>query len=287
MVAKLRPAASRNNPDNLMSEQPGAESAAGAEACFGVSPGAAPQNHAAVGDAACFGAPLCGAPQHEGPGSGEGHACGDAGACLEAPLRGAPQHEGGGSSGAETAEPAAASAAAPAPAKKRRVRGSSLPKFDRVEARLDYEAGELSIPKLCEKYGLKRSQLRTVREQGGWVNRPAVAVPRARAGAVGPIEQLLERLRRSLIVQLIRLDARSAGEDPEAQARALTELIRGGSHLVMTERKAKTDKAAEAGPNKKNNDAGRHPSLDPDYLRAELKRRLDRLREGEESGRDH
>jgi len=307
MVAKLRPAASRDNPENLMSDEPGAVSAAGAGACFGASPGAAPKNPAADGDAgACFEVPLRGAPQHEGGGDippPVAVSAAGAGACFEAPLCGAPQHEGDGSAAGAPGFPSrcegrAQSALPPhlegdggggavAARPGRKARGSSLPEVHRAELRLDYEAGELAIPELCEKYGLKQSQLRTIRELGGWVNRQSVGVPLRRRPATGPAERLCDRMRRSLLVQLLRLDARSGEGDPEAQARTLTELIRGGRLLAMTERQQKSDKAAEAGLTKKNNNAGPDPSLDPAFLRDELKRKLDRLRERPEPKRDH
>ncbi len=248
MVAKLRPAASRNNPEKSMSDEPGAVSAAGAGACAGASPGAAPKNPAADGDAD---------------------------ACFEAALHGAPQPEGGGADVASAGD-GGDDPAKPAPARRRR-RGKPLPDLDWAEVRLDYEAGELAIPELCEKYGLKESQLRTIRELGGWVNRPSVGVPLRRRPAIGPVERLLDRLVRSSLVQVVRLDARSGEGDPEAHARTLTELIRGGRFLAMTERQQKSDKAAEAGLTKKNNNAGPDHAADPEWRRAELKRRLVRL----------
>jgi hypothetical protein len=247
MVAKLRPAASRNNPEKSMSDEPGAVSAAGAGACAGASPGAAPKNPAADGDA---------------------------GACFEAPLRGAPQHEGGGADVASAGD-GGDDPVKPAPARRRR-RGKPLPDLDWAEVRLDYEAGELTIPQVCEKYGLKRSQLRRVQEQGGWVKRPRIGVALVRASNNGPVERLAWRLRRSICAQLVRLDARRGGGEVEADARALSELIRGWSFLAMSDRKARQDQD-KAGHNKKNNDAGPDHAADPEWRRAELKRRLVRL----------
>ncbi len=274
MVAKLRPAASRLNPENLMTEQPGAKSAAGADACFEASPSATPQNAAADGEAgACFEAPLRAAPQHEGVGGGPG---------LHGSLSMAFQQEGRAYTPPPGDSPDAAVEAAPV--RRRGRRGSPLPDVDWAELRLDYEAGELTIPKLCEKYGLKTSQLRNAQERGGWVKRPRIGVAPLREGKNGPVERLAWRLRRSVVAQLVRLDARRGGGEVEADARALSELIRGWSFLAMSDRKDRQDKAGHN--NKKNNDAGRHPSLEPDFLRAELKRRLDRLRDGAEPGRN-
>src|SRR5688572_17565963 len=138
MVAKLRPAASRDNPENSMSEQPGAVSAAGAGACAGASPGAAPRYPVADGDAgACFEAALHGAPQHEGGASAAG-AAEFPSRCEGRAQSALPPHlERDSGVGAVPARPG------------RKARGSSLPEVDRAELRLDYEAGELAIPELC------------------------------------------------------------------------------------------------------------------------------------------
>lgn len=167
--------------------------------------------------------------------------------------------------------------------------------IDWAEVRRVYELRQEPVTRILARFGLKPSELRKVREREDWEDRPAVGVPlRLTAGQVNEVAALGTRLLRNYRAQLGRLDRNVAlHEAPsDLDARALAELTRGWGYMRHTIRRGGAAKAAQAadGLTKKNNDAGSDLDAELARRRAELKRRLDELREPSRhggSGRDH
>lgn len=176
-----------------------------------------------------------------------------------------------------------------------RVGEGESARIDWAEVRRVYELRQEPVTRILARFGLKPSELRKVREREDWEDRPAVGVPlRLTAGQVNEVAALGTRLLRNYRAQLGRLDRNVAlHEAPsDLDARALAELTRGWGYMRHTIRRGGAAKAAQAadGLTKKNNDAGSDLDAELARRRAELKRRLDELREPSRhggSGRDH
>ena len=147
--------------------------------------------------------------------------------------------------------------------------------LDLEELRRVYELGADSIPAILERFGLKVSQLRKLREDGNWTTRPRVAVPGALQGHKPVGEEALElRLNRLVAIGTAMLERKIADEGmTEANARTLKELCHAQEIRMRSTRNEKAAKARE----KKNNDDGADFRDDPNWLRAEFARRLDQI----------
>ncbi len=141
-----------------------------------------------------------------------------------------------------------------------------------------YELSGETVASIQERFGLTAWQLRKHRERGGWTTRQPAAAPGLLRGHKPIGEEALElRLNRLVAIGAAMLERRLAKEGmTEANARMLTELCRAQESRMRTI-KNKNGRIRE----KKNNDAGRDLRDDPDWLIAELSRRLDRLSEAD------
>ena len=176
--------------------------------------------------------------------------------------------------------------ATPPPAPPREGEGS------RVEGVLDdgvdwgavrraYELSGEAVSAIRARFGLTPHQLRVVRVAEGWATRPAVARPGPLQGrkAVGS-EALASRLSRLLAIGIAMLEMRIAEEGMTDQnARTLTELCRA-EEIRMRSTRAKTAKSRET----KIDDAGLE-AADDAWYRAELKKRIHRVRAAHAEGR--
>lgn len=143
--------------------------------------------------------------------------------------------------------------------------------IDWEEVRRAYELSGESVAEIQQRFGLTASQLTKRRVAEDWTPRPQIAKPGPLQGhkLVG-IEALELRLNRLVAIGTAMLEKNLAENGmTEANARTLTELCRA-EELRMRSTLKKTAKSRET----KNNDAGYDFRDDPEWLDAELKRRL-------------
>ncbi|MGH6925266.1 MAG: hypothetical protein ACRED5_16155 [Propylenella sp.] len=146
---------------------------------------------------------------------------------------------------------------------------------DWEEVRRVYELTGESVASIQRRFVLTPSQLRKRREDEEWMTRPAVAQPGPLQGHRAVGEEALDlKLNRIVAIGAAMLELRLAKEGmTEANARTLRELCRAQEIRMRSTRNEKAAKARE----KKNNDAGYDFRDDPEWLLAELTRRLDRI----------
>jgi hypothetical protein len=138
-----------------------------------------------------------------------------------------------------------------------------------------YELTGETTASIQRRFGLTAWQLRKRREDEEWMTRPAVAEPGPLQGYKPVGDDTIEyRLNRLVTIGLAMLEKRIGGEGmTEMDARTLTELARAQEIRMRAKRNEKAAKARE----KKNHDAGYDFRDDPEWLLAEINRRLDRL----------
>lgn len=164
---------------------------------------------------------------------------------------------------------------------------SSSP-VDWARVRLLYEAMDVSVAQIRRDFGLTEHELRKRRVAEGWRTRPACLQPGPLQGRNDSTPHRMRlRLARVIDTEIGRLAQRFIGKGDleQGDARLLTELARAVAHLGQmrdTDRrpvKGGGDTPARDGrPTAKKNNAGPEPTADIAELRAELKRRLARLR---------
>jgi hypothetical protein len=144
-----------------------------------------------------------------------------------------------------------------------------------------YELGAESVASIQKRFGISKNELTKRRIKEGWTTRPPAAQPGPLQGHKPVGEEALEfRLNRLVTIGTAMLERKMADEGiNEANARMLTELCRAQESRMRTVR-TKNGKIRE----KKNHDAGRDFRDDPDWLIAEINRRLDRIAQGHEQG---
>ena len=155
--------------------------------------------------------------------------------------------------------------------------------IDWAKVRQLYETSPMAVSAIRAEFGLTGRQLRVARETGEWSSRPRIA----RGGSAGEPRSAVSRAGASLVSalqrQVRRFETISAGrDDPAADARLLRALMEAWSIARMTEHRTTQGGERKRDINKKADDAGRDPDLA--WMRAELKKRLDRLREEERLG---
>jgi hypothetical protein len=155
---------------------------------------------------------------------------------------------------------------------------------DWAEVRRAYELTGEGVASIQRRFGLTPSQFRKHRVDGGWATRPAVAQPGPLQGTKPVGDETIEyRLNRLVTIGLAMLEKRVGEEGmTEANARTLTEIARAQEIRMRSKRNEKAAKARE----KKNNDAGYDFRDDPEWLLAELTRRLDRISAHARQGRE-
>ena len=149
--------------------------------------------------------------------------------------------------------------------------------IDWAKVRRAYELSAETVGSIRKRFGLSRYQLEKRRRAENWTTRPQVArkdgVRRRRSMPNGS-QDSEHRLDRLVSIGLAMLEKTITEEGmTEAHARTLTELARAQEVTMRSQRNKKAAKARE----KKNNDAGHDFRDDPDWLLAEINRRLDRL----------
>ncbi len=153
--------------------------------------------------------------------------------------------------------------------------GAADDSVDWAEVRRAYELSEETVSSIRERFGLSRYQLAQRRTAESWTARPQIArrgLTRRRA-SIGS-QALVYRLNRLVTIGLAMLEKQISDEGmTENNARTLTELCRAQEIRMRSNRNHKAAKARE----KKNNDAGHDFRDDPEWLLAEINRRLDRL----------
>ena len=153
------------------------------------------------------------------------------------------------------------------------------------EIRRLYEETAMSVAAIRERFGLSIHELRRRRVAEGWEKRPAAVerLPLAQCSPVRP-PQVRERLLR-LVHDGLKAFGEGEAYDPD-HARALLTLAR--TWTVMHRAQTRSRRTRTAAPahkpagevtENKNNNGGPDPDNDIDLLRAEIARRIVRIRE--------
>ena len=147
--------------------------------------------------------------------------------------------------------------------------------MDAEAVRRDYEGGARPVPAILEKHRITRWWLAQARYAGGWTPRP----PGARLDMPpAGMDQAEARLSRMLANATAMLERKMDEEGvTEANARRLTELSRAQEIRMRTTRASKEN--AKTRETKNKNDANADYRSDPAWLRAELERRILRIRQ--------
>jgi hypothetical protein len=143
------------------------------------------------------------------------------------------------------------------------------------EVRRLYELTGTPVSAIQERFGVTPWEFRKARVAGNWTTRPQVARPGALQGHKPIGEESIEfRLNRLIVVGIDVLEKQVADNGfDEERARTLRELCRAQEIRMRSKRTEKAAKARE----KKNNDAGQDYRDDPEWLLAEINRKLGRL----------
>ncbi len=157
-----------------------------------------------------------------------------------------------------------------------------------AQAKLLYDSGVAPIPEILKLLGMNVGQFRRFRENNGWPLRASACAPKKapkEAHAVkrrGDARGLIARLEDAVQQEFARAEAALAKHAPksiEASARTLASLVKTLAELKRMRREADqnedgavNDSDAAAG------DAHDEPPRELAELRAELTRRLERLR---------
>jgi hypothetical protein len=139
------------------------------------------------------------------------------------------------------------------------------------------------VAEIRARFGLTEGELRGMRLRGGWTARTGIAEPGPLTERSRPLgrESHQYRLNRLLTVGVAMLETKVGEEGMnEANARALTELMRAQEISMRSRRNEKAAKARE----KKNSDAGYDFRDDPDWLIAEINRKIDRIAQAGDAG---
>lgn len=156
------------------------------------------------------------------------------------------------------------------------ARAGKAPDFE--ELRRAYELTAEPVKSIRERFGLTKYRLEKLRIQHGWTTRRQIAKP----GPLSEYESYLPvgaeavdlRLNRLVVIGIAMLERKVADEGmTETNARTLKELCRAQETRMRSTRNEKAAKARE----KKNTDDGHDFRDDPNWLKAELARRLDQI----------
>ncbi len=145
---------------------------------------------------------------------------------------------------------------------------------DWADVRQAYERNEESVAAIQRRFGLTARELRQRRESEGWTPRAPVAKRAISPATSNKTVDLEQRLTSLVAAGVDSLTKQFAKEELNiGTARVLTELCRAADIMKRSQRMQKSGRARE----KKNNDAGHDFRDDPEWLLAEINRRLDRL----------
>lgn len=160
----------------------------------------------------------------------------------------------------------------------------SPPRSKVAQAKLLYDAGA-SIPEITKLLGMSASQFLLFREKNGWPKRASAC--RRKASVAEPPEpsakpadsaRLIARLEDAVEREFARAEAaleKHAPKTIEASARTLATLVKTLAELKRMRRDSNETKGDATRPN---DDASDEPPRQLAELRAELARRLERLR---------
>lgn len=164
-----------------------------------------------------------------------------------------------------------------------------------LEVRRLYEAGEMPVRTIRERYGLTEHALRTLRKTGGWETRLRVADPTGSAPdtVASKSNELARRLLKALGRQVVALETRTMREGyaPTPQdARLTDELARSAkriSQIVDQSATARGSANARAGRSATSNDEIKKEeaeAADVEWIRDQLQRRVAVLAQRTRSG---
>ncbi|MBV9394795.1 MAG: hypothetical protein JOZ84_10315 [Methylobacteriaceae bacterium] len=159
------------------------------------------------------------------------------------------------------------------------------------EARLVYDAGAVSVEEIAAMLGIKRAAFFNFRKKHGWKPRrpfnhperseePAVAAPIASGRTLTP-DELIPKIEAAINREFAHVEHALAHGEPrnaEKTARTMASLVRSLAELKRVQRDAQ-------GHGTHNDGAGEPPARDLADLKAELARRLDRLRRARDAER--
>ncbi len=168
----------------------------------------------------------------------------------------------------------------------------SVPPCDEkiAQAKLLYDSGVTPIGEILELLGMSVGQFRRFREQNGWPLRASACAPRKKAADDAPsakkprdANRLIARLEDAVEQEFARAEAALAKPAPktiEASARTLASLVKTLGELKRMRRESEdkkndADDDSDEAASERDGDA---PPRELAELRAELARRLERLR---------
>jgi hypothetical protein len=139
----------------------------------------------------------------------------------------------------------------------------------------------MPVSAIREAFGLSEGELRGMRISGGWTARTGIAEPGPLAGERELGRQSHQyRLNRLMTAGVTMLEAKVGEEGiTEAHARTLTELMRAQEISMRTRRNEKAAKARERKSKDARDESREDFRDDPDWLIAEIGRKLDRIAE--------
>ncbi|PWB90250.1 hypothetical protein C5688_10795 [Methylocystis sp. MitZ-2018] len=174
------------------------------------------------------------------------------------------------------------------------MRAKSVPPCDEkiVQAKLLYDSGVTPIGEILELLGMSVGQFRRFREQNGWPLRASACAPKKPQEAANAAKKprdagrLIARLEDAVEQEFARAEAALAKHAPktiEASARTLASLVKTLGELKRMRRESEDKKNdADDDSDQSVGDAseggGDAPPRELAELRAELARRLERLR---------
>ncbi len=160
-----------------------------------------------------------------------------------------------------------------------------------AQAKLLYDSGVTPIGEILELLGMSVGQFRRFREQNGWPLRASACAPRKKAEDASPpsakkprdANRLIARLEDAVEQEFARAEAALAKPAPktiEASARTLASLVKTLGELKRMRRESEdkkndADDDSDEAASERDGDA---PPRELAELRAELARRLERLR---------
>jgi hypothetical protein len=162
------------------------------------------------------------------------------------------------------------------------------------EARLLYEAGVVSVDDIATTLGIKRAAFFNLRKKLGWKSRrpfnhpeptsgPAQGLEAATAVPLTPLtpDELIPKIEAAIAREFAHAEHALAHGEPrnaEKTAKTMASLVRSLAELKRIKRDAQ-------GHDRHNDGPGEPPARDLAELKAELARRLDRLRRARDAER--
>jgi hypothetical protein len=158
------------------------------------------------------------------------------------------------------------------------------------EARLVYDAGAVSVDEIAAMLGIKRAAFFNFRKKHGWKLRSVFNHPeRTEEPNLAPIlpgrsrtpDELVPKIEAAINREFAHIEhalAHGHPRDAEKTARTMASLVRSLAELKRVQRDAQ-------GHGTHNDGAGEPPARDLADLKAELARRLDRLRRARDAER--